>query len=213
MTLVSKAFVGACTERLHHAAKHTWIGCSPAAVVLMQHSETGAMFCCRAPLTREVTSLACLQGCFVSWLLVCALAVWQARSGAPSCCPEDTQADGRKGFGSSHWCVAQQRGTIAATWVHSIFWGSALMMDHKAMALHCSAWLPLRTAQPCKALHAMPLTAGLSTHTRPLPRCSMHDPAHDLLAAGQVFPLSELAAAVAESQKVGRLGKVLLKLQ
>lgn len=29
---------------------------------------------------------------------------------------------------------------------------------------------------------------------------------------GQVFPLSEFAAAVAESQKVGRLGKVLLKL-
>lgn len=30
--------------------------------------------------------------------------------------------------------------------------------------------------------------------------------------AGKVFPLSEFAAAVAESQQVGRLGKVLLKL-
>jgi hypothetical protein len=30
--------------------------------------------------------------------------------------------------------------------------------------------------------------------------------------AGKVFPLGEFAAAVAESQQVGRLGKVLLKL-
>jgi hypothetical protein len=30
--------------------------------------------------------------------------------------------------------------------------------------------------------------------------------------AGKVFPLKDFAAAVAESQKVGRLGKVLLKL-
>lgn len=29
---------------------------------------------------------------------------------------------------------------------------------------------------------------------------------------GKIFPLSEWAAAVAESQQVGRLGKVLLKL-
>jgi hypothetical protein len=33
-----------------------------------------------------------------------------------------------------------------------------------------------------------------------------------LLPAGEVFPLSAFENAVAESQKVGRLGKVLLKM-
>jgi hypothetical protein len=33
-----------------------------------------------------------------------------------------------------------------------------------------------------------------------------------VMCAGKVFPLGDFAAAVAESQQVGRLGKVLLKL-